>query len=155
MLHHFPTRRALIQATYADVLKHEADLVREFARNLEPETDRLRALTEFIWERYQTGVFQISMDYISEARVDAEELRYVSEESQRFNDALNDVWHVELAAFGCDSGTRQDLINEFMCLIRGMAFQSQWRKDSKYFQKMLRDWRSRAHSILIPKIPSK
>ena len=150
MLHHFPTRKALIQATYANILEIEADQVREFARTLTTGQDRLKALTEFIWERYQAGVFQVSMDYISEARVDPSELDYVSLESQKFNDALNDVWHVELAAFGCDSMTRQAMMNEFMCLVRGMAFQSQWRKDKKYFLNMLRDWQNRAQTTLIP-----
>ena len=125
MLHQFPTRSALIQATYADMLQREAELVRKFARTLEPGQDRIRELTDYIWDRYQSGIFQVTMDYISEARVDLSELDFVSTESQKFNDALNDVWHVELAAFGCDSDTRQAMMNEFMCLVRGMAFQSQ------------------------------
>lgn len=65
------------------------------------------------------------------------ELAYVPVESQKFNDALNDVWHVELAAFGCDAQTRQAMMNEFMYLVRDMAFQSQWRRDSQYFNNML------------------
>jgi AcrR family transcriptional regulator len=150
MMHHFPTRRALIQATYADLLKREAELVRHFAQTLEPSRYRLKALTDYIWQRYQSGVFHVSMDYVSEARVNTDELKYVSEESQKFNDALNDVWHIELAAFGCDAHTRQAMMNEFMCLVRGMAFQSQWRKEPEYFEKMLRDWLVRAESVLIP-----
>ncbi len=151
MLHHFPTRSALIQAAYADMLQTEASLVKQFARTLEPGQTRLKALTNYIWERYQTGVFQVSMDYISEARVDAVELDSVSKESKKFNDALNDVWHVELAEFGCDAQTRQAMMNEFMCLVRGMAFQSQWRKDPEYFHNMLSDWLMRAQSVLIPR----
>lgn len=152
MLHHFPSRNALIRAAYAEMLQDEATLVRNFARTLEPGQDRLKALTDYIWDRYQSGIFHVSMDYISEARVDADELVYVSRESQKFNDALNDVWHVELAAFGCDSQTRQAMMNEFMCLVRGMAFQSQWRKEPEYFHKMLQDWLLRAEAVLIPKI---
>ena len=151
MLHHFPTRVALIQAAYALMLQEEAERLREFARPLRAGQNRLRALTGYIWDRYQSGIFQVSMDYISEARVNEAELAYVSVESQKFNDALNDVWHVELAAFGCDAGTRQVMMNEFMCLVRGMAFQSQWRRDPAYFNNMLENWLSRAQSVLIPK----
>ena len=150
MLHHFPSRASLIQATYAEMLRQEADRLRGFARTLHPGHNRLKALTEYIWERYQSGIFQVSMDYISEARVDADELAYVSDESRKFNEALNDVWNVELQAFDCDAETRQLMMNEFMCLVRGMAFQSQWRDDSEYFQKMLQNWLSRARSILTP-----
>jgi AcrR family transcriptional regulator len=150
MLHHFPSRATLIQATYAEMLRQESNRLREFARTLQPGQNRLKALTEYIWSRYQSGIFQVSMDYISEARVDVDELAYVSDESQKFNDALNDVWHVELAAFGCDTETRQAMMNEFMCLVRGMAFQSQWRDDPDYFQNMLRNWLIRARSVLIP-----
>ncbi|MEP2783575.1 MAG: TetR/AcrR family transcriptional regulator [Pseudoruegeria sp.] len=151
MLHHFPTRSSLIQATYALMLHEEAERLREFARLLKAGQNRLKALTEYIWKRYQSGVFQVSMDYISEARVNKAELAYVTDESQRFNEALNDVWHVELAAFGCDADTRQTMMNEFMCLVRGMAFQSQWRRDPEYFNNMLANWLSRAQSVLIPK----
>jgi len=151
MLHHFPTRAALIQAAYAAMLEEEAERLREFARPLKAGQNRLKALTGYIWERYQSGIFQVSMDYISEARVNDAELAYVSLESQKFNDALNDVWHVELAAFGCDADIRQAMMNEFMCLVRGMAFQSQWRRDPEYFDNMLENWLSRAQSVLIPK----
>ena len=151
MLHHFPSRNALIRAAYADMLQREVTLVRDFARTLPPGQDKLKELTDYIWERYPKGVFHVSMDYISEARVDAEELSYVSDESQKFNDALNDVWHIELAAFGCDPETRQAMMNEFMCLVRGMAFQSQWRREPEYFHKMLRDWLARAQSVLVPR----
>ncbi len=48
------------------------------------------------------------------------------------------------------SQSRRALMNEFMCLVRGLAFQSQWRKDTEYVLKMLYDWRVRAHSVLIP-----
>ena len=150
MLHHFPSRAVLIQATYAEMLRQESIRLREFARTLQPGQNRLKALTEYIWGRYQCGIFQVSMDYISEARVDAEELAYVSGESWKFNEALNDVWHVELATFGCDTETRQAMMNEFMCLVRGMAFQSQWRDDPDYFQNMLQNWLIRARSVLIP-----
>ena len=150
MLHHFPSRASLIQATYAEMLRQESELLRDFARTLQPGQNRLKALTEYIWERYQSGIFQVSMDYIAEARVDADELSYVSAESRKFNDALNDVWNVELEAFGCDAETRQLMMNEFMCLVRGMAFQSQWRNDPNYFQNMLQNWLGRARSVLIP-----
>ncbi len=150
MLHHFPSRAVLIQAVYATMLEREAKKLRAFARALKPGQNRLKALTEYIWQRYQSGIFQVSLDYISEARVDAAELAYVSTESRKFNEALNDVWHVELEAFGCDVDTRQALMNEFMCLVRGMAFQSQWRDDPSYFQEMLQNWLVRARSILIP-----
>lgn len=150
MLHHFPSRAVLIQAVYATMLMREAEKLRAFARALKPGQNRLKALTEYIWLRYQSGIFQVSLDYISEARVDAVELAYVSTESRKFNEALNDVWHVELEAFGCDVDTRQALMNEFMCLVRGMAFQSQWRDDPNYFQEMLQNWLVRARSILIP-----
>ncbi|MTJ04543.1 MAG: TetR/AcrR family transcriptional regulator [Sediminimonas qiaohouensis] len=150
MLHHFPSRASLIQATYAEMLRQESERLRVFARTLQPGQNRLKALAEYIWERYQSGIFHVSMDYIAEARVDADELSYVSAESQKFNDALNDVWNVELEAFGCDVETRQLMMNEFMCLVRGMAFQSQWRKDPEYFQNMLQSWLVRARSVLIP-----
>ena len=126
-------------------------MVRDFARTLAPGHDKLRPLTDQIRESYQKDVFQVSKDYIPQARVDAEELSYVSDESQKFNDALNDVWHIELAAFGCDPETRQAMMNEFMCLVRGMAFQSQWRREPEYFHKMLRDWLARAQSVLVPR----
>ena len=150
MLHHFPSRASLIQATYAEMLRQESELLRDFARTLQPGQNRLKALTEYIWERYQSGIFQVSMDYIAGARVDADELSYVSAESRKFNDALNDVWNVELEAFGCNAETRQLMMNEFMCLVRGMAFQSQWRNDPNYFQNMLQNWLGRARSVLIP-----
>lgn len=151
MLHHFPTRAALIQAAYALMLKEEAERLRDFARPLKAGQNRLKALTGYIWERYQSGIFQVTMDYISEARVNEAELAYVSVESKKFNDALNDVWHVELAAFGCEADVRQSMMNEFMCLVRGMAFQSQWRRDPEYFNNMLENWLFRAQSVLIPK----
>ena len=150
MLHHFPSRASLIQATYAEMLRQESELLRDFARTLQPGQNRLKALTEYIWERYQSGIFQVSMDYIAGARVDADELSYVSAESRKFNDALNDVWNVELEAFGCNTETRQLMMNEFMCVVRGMAFQSQWRNDPNYFQNMLQNWLGRARSVLIP-----
>ncbi|MCF6432975.1 TetR/AcrR family transcriptional regulator [Leisingera sp. MMG026] len=150
MLHHFPSRKELIQAAYAGMLCREADLLRSFTRALKPGQNRLKALTEYIWERYQSGIFQVSMDYLSEARVNETELAYVAAESQKFNEALNDVWHVELAAFGCSADIRQAMMNEFMCLVRGMAFQSQWRDDPAYFQNMLQNWLLRARSTLIP-----
>ena len=151
LLHHYPTRTSLIQATYADMLEKEVRLLRAFARDLKPGQNRVKALAEYIWKRYQSGIFQISMDYISEARVDPEEMSFVSAESRKFNEALNKVWHVELSHFGCDAATRTMMMNEFMCLVRGMAFQNQWRNDPVYFQNMLENWFTRARPLLIPK----
>ncbi len=78
-------------------------------------------------------------------------MAYVSVESLKLNEALNDVWHVKLAAFGCNAQTRQAMINEFICLVRGMAFQSQWHKDPEYHNDMLENWLFRAQSIPILK----
>ena len=64
MLHHFPTRSALIQAAYAVMLQEEAERLRDFARPLKAGQNRLKALTEYIWDRYQSGIFQVTMDYI-------------------------------------------------------------------------------------------
>ncbi|MDA8541010.1 TetR/AcrR family transcriptional regulator, partial [Planktomarina temperata] len=59
MLHHFPSRAVLIQATYAEMLRQESIRLREFARTLQPGQNRLKALTEYIWGRYQCGIFQV------------------------------------------------------------------------------------------------
>lgn len=150
MLYHFPSRTSLIQASYAEMLSRESDRLRAFVRTLRPGQNRLKALAEYIWERYRSGIFQVSMDYISLARIDVDELAYVSDQSQKFNDALNEVWNIELEAFGCEGEARQAMTKEFICLVRGMAFQSRWRDDPEYFQNMLQNWLVRAGSVIIP-----
>jgi len=147
MLHHYPSKALLIEAAFKLLLEEEVKLLVVFSATLKEQGRGIASLARYIWDRYKGRVFLVSVDYLCSARVDAKTRSSVAETSQKFNDALDLVWDGELEELGLPTHDRRAIMNEGMCLIRGMAFQRLWRDDDAYFDEMLENWIDRIKTL--------
>ncbi len=140
LLHHYPSRYELLKAAFGKVLDDEVENLSDFSKNLKQDGTSIRSTVEYIWTRYKGLLFMVTVDYLSQARVDDETLKAVTIEATRFNAKLNDVWDMSLSEVNVTADRRRSYMNQTQCLIRGMALQRIWRKDEIYFDTMLSEW---------------
>lgn len=140
LLHHYPTRIALLKAAFGKVLDDEVQQLANISTKVRSDGSSLGLIVDYIWERYKGRLFLVTVDYLSLARVDDETLAAVSIEAFRFNEKLNGVWDKCLADVDVSFENRRAHMNQTMCLVRGMALQRIWRHDEIYFEQMLKDW---------------
>jgi len=140
LMHHYGSRNDLLKAAFGRILDDEVAMLTRFSENIIHDRSSLKPIIEYIWQRYRGGLFMVTVDYLSQARVDAWTLQSVTTEATRYNDKLNDVWDQILEEVDIPDDKRRSLMNQTMCLIRGMALQRIWRQDDQYFSDMLDDW---------------
>lgn len=140
LLHHFPTRAALLEAAFSLLLEEEAALIEQFSERLTRDGSSLKELIDFIWDRYSGPLFHVTMDYLALARVDDETLKAVVPGASRYIETLNAIWDKCLANVALGQDRKRALMNQTMFIVRGMAFQRVWRDDSAYFEQALEDW---------------
>lgn len=140
LLHHYPTRAALLEAAFSLLLDEEAALIEDFSKGLARDGSSIAMLVNFIRERYTGPLFFVTLDYLSLARVDAETMSTVLPGSVRYIEKLNTIWDGCLADVAVPHDRKQKLMDQTMLMIRGMSFQSIWRQDMAYFDAITAGW---------------
>ncbi|WP_071798467.1 TetR/AcrR family transcriptional regulator [Natronohydrobacter thiooxidans] len=140
LLHHYPTRAALLEAAFSLLLEEEAKLIEEFSEDLSRDGSSVALLVKFIRERYAGALFSVTLDYLSLARVDDETMSAVTPGASRYIETLNRLWDRCLSEVSIPAEQKRNLMNQTMLLIRGMSFQAIWRQDPAYFDKELDAW---------------
>lgn len=140
MLHHFPTRAALLEAAFTMLLEEEARRMDRFSESVARDGSSINELVDFIWERYTGPLFHVTLDFLALARVDDETLGAVIPGATAFAEDLNALWDKSLSGVKIPPDRKRALMNQTLFLIRGMAFQRIWRHEPGYFETVLSEW---------------
>ncbi|SIT02162.1 TetR/AcrR family transcriptional regulator [Paracoccus saliphilus] len=142
LLHHFPTRSDIIIAAMEDLLGEGTREIRETASRVARQEVSLGDFVEFLWQMFSGRFFYISLEFINEARTDAELRERMIPVVRDFHAALDGIWgEFEKQADGLPQSTRVAL-NMTVCLVRGMGVQTVLKDDPDYFRSMLEAWKS-------------
>lgn len=142
LLHHFPARSDIIIAAMERLLGDGTREIREVAERAAKQEVSLEDFVEFLWEMFSGRFFYISLEFINEARTDAELRARMIPVVQDFHAALNGIWaEFEKQADGMPHDARVAL-NLTVCLMRGMGVQTVLKDDPDYFRSMLDVWKA-------------
>lgn len=142
LLHHFPTRSDIIIAAMEELLGEGTREIRETASRVARQEVGLGDFVEFLWQMFSGRFFYISLEFINEARTDAELRERMIPVVRDFHAALDGIWgEFEKQADGLPQSTRVAL-NMTVCLVRGMGVQTVLKDDPDYFRSMLEAWKT-------------
>lgn len=142
LTHHFRSKEHLI-TTAIDAHLHSvtADLS-AFASTLDPETADSDTIVDFLWEMMSNGLFQMTLEYLPETRVNPDFRAEIVPVVRKFHTELDNVWAILAQRYDLPTATASVLMNMALCLIRGMIAQSVVRFDRPYFEHMLEEWKA-------------
>ena len=142
LLHHFPTRSDIIVAAMEDLLGEGTREIREITAKVARKDVSLGEFVEFLWQMFSGRFFYLSLEFINEARTDAELRARMIPVVRDFHAALDGIWkEFEKQAEGQPQGTLVAL-NMTVCLVRGMGVQTVLKDDPAYFRSMLETWKT-------------
>lgn len=148
MLHHFPTKEALISAAVEKLLDEEILQVRLMAGAYQKKELTLEDFVDFLWERFSGRLFMITIDYLSVARTDDAIRAAIQPVSLQFNKSLNEIWTQFFLRKDKSAHDVEVLLNTTLCLMRGMGVQTIVRKDKDYFNAIIRFWKTKLREAL-------
>lgn len=145
LLHHFPSREALIVACMEASLEDGTRQIQEMAHKVRTEEVTLEAFLDFLWGLFSGRFFYLALEMTSAARNDDSLRAPMTPIVKRFHEALDTIW-VEF----CHPGARTPvqarvILNMTLCLFRGMGIQTILRTDTPYYDELLKAWK-----VLLP-----
>jgi AcrR family transcriptional regulator len=148
LLHHFPARSDIMIAAMEHLLEDGTRQIRGVAVKVAQQQVCLEDFVEFLWQMFSGRFFYISLEFINEARTDAELRDRMFPLVKDFHAALDGIWsEFEKQAEGMPKATRV-VLNLTICLVRGMGVQTVLKKDPEYFRSLLDAWKSVLPSLL-------
>jgi AcrR family transcriptional regulator len=148
LLHHFPARSDIMIAAMEHLLEDGTRQIRGIAVKVAQQQISLEDFVEFLWKMFSGRFFYISLEFINEARTDAELRARMVPLVKDFHAALDGIWsEFEKQADGAPRATRV-VLNLTICLVRGMGVQTVLKNDPEYFQSMLDAWNTVLPSLL-------
>jgi AcrR family transcriptional regulator len=152
MLHHFPTKNALVVATLEHVFEQATLLSRARADAIQPNADLIAAVIEDAREFFFNAHFRVALDVVLSTATDADLRDFVLLLSQRARRPVEAAWAQALAARGVSAEIAGDLVALSMGLVRGMAIRSLWENDEAWFERLFGLWRRMAERYLAPEL---
>lgn len=143
LLHHFPTKEALLTEALRSLLLHEAAEAERTANSVLDQSLTTDQFIDFVWERFSGDLYMVSMEFVNAARTDPKIKAALVPVAQEFNDAYARIWE-KIAGESSDPGIqkRQKVeITAIMCLARGMATQTIWRDEPELFRETIDYWK--------------
>ena len=148
MLHHFPSKEVLIAAAIEKLLDDEIDFIRAEAGAYSRKEKSIDDFVDFLWSRFSSRLFMITIDFLSSARTDDRLREAVIPVSLHFHDSLNEIWSQFFHYEKSSPEKVQTLLNTTLCLMRGMGIQTVIRDDDAYFNSIRNCWKQILHSQL-------
>lgn len=148
MLHHFPSKEILIAAAIEKLLDDEIEFIRAEAGAYSRKEKSIDDFVDFLWSRFSSRLFMITIDFLSSARTDDRLREAVIPVSLHFHDSLNEIWSQFFHYEKSSPEKVQTLLNTTLCLMRGMGIQTVIRDDDGYFDSIRNCWKQILHSQL-------
>ena len=151
MLHHYPTKVALLSATFEYLHDQISRDVERLIEEAEKEGLTWPDLLDEIMERYFQGrLWDAFLEIMVAARTDRDLWKQLVPTVQKYYAQVDDVWHRHFTTNDVDSEI-VTLLNLSLCVIRGMALQMLLRDDPQYYEQIMRQWKA----IIAPLVKKK
>lgn len=141
LTHHFRSKEHLITTAIDSHLQGVTEGLAAFAETIDPATAEIDQIVDYLWQMMSNGLFQLTLEYLPEARVNDDFLQQIVPVVKRFHIELERIWAIFAQRYNLPKNHAPVLINITMCLFRGMIAQSIVRRDKPYFDQMLAEWK--------------
>ncbi|MGQ7249831.1 TetR/AcrR family transcriptional regulator [Halomonas sp. V046] len=141
LIHHYPTKEALMQAALEDLLAREVDSVRDMAEAVRSGQMDFNRLLEALHEHFKGDLFMVTLEYLTAARTDDAILSVLEPLAATFNRNLEAIWDQLVSSTEHSSRENRVALNATLCMMRGMGAQSIWRDDPDLYRDMLVFWK--------------
>ncbi|GHG14568.1 MULTISPECIES: TetR/AcrR family transcriptional regulator [Amycolatopsis] len=148
LLHHFPTREAMLGATIRALMERNELAVREAAAALPAELDRVTRAVRVLGASMVRPAFVAELELWAAARTDHQLRDVLRDEEKR---ARRDLYRVVDDVFGADlvTGDRYPMVASLTVqFLRGLAISDVLRGEGGATERLLEDWASVARAIL-------
>lgn len=142
LLHHYPSRQALLQEALRHRLNAEIADTAAMAEAIKTDEMDLDGFLHEMWRRFSGSLFMITMEFLTAARTDPAIREALVPVAQDYNRQLDEIWDRLLADIPGIRSQRRVALNATLCLLRGMATQSIWRDEPQVFLDMLEFWKN-------------
>lgn len=143
LLHHFPTKEALLKEAMAQLLRREIDEIRALAAAIDTGALDIDGFLAALWQKFSGPLFMITLEFVTATRTDPAIRESFRPLAIAFNASLDEIWERFFHAAGSDDDPagRRRALTATLCFLRGMGTQSVWRDDPAFFADMLAYWR--------------
>lgn len=148
LTHHFASREDLLVEAIAWMLDQATLGLRRLSDAYPAPTMPIDDLVDYLWEMMASGLFQVTMEYLPEARHNASFRERLLPVVREFHAALDASWARLSVVAGIPPEEAQVSLNATMCLIRGMIAQNVLRNDPAYYEAMLGWWKGQLRAWL-------
>lgn len=135
--HHFASKEEIVVSAIRRQLRESTERLHAMALAIREEGGSTDRIVDFIWALMTDRLYYVTMEYLPEARHNAEFKRQVVVVVREFHDGLDAVWAELARQIGADVRRASTVMNATMCLIRGMIAQTTIRDDPGYFEELL------------------
>lgn len=142
LTHHFPSREAIISASVADLLSKTTRDLHRFAEEFMARGGSSDEIVDYIWRMMDDRLFYVTMEYLPEARHNADFRADLIPMVKDFHAGLDAIWDALAARAGTAPDHTRTVMNATMCLFRGMISQTVLRPDDPaYYEGLQRFWK--------------
>jgi AcrR family transcriptional regulator len=151
LTHHFNSKEEIIAAAVSHQLNNATAQLHAMAEGIRRSGGSSDEIVDYLWRMMNDRLFYVTLEYLPEARHNAEFRQRIIPVVKEFHEGLNSVWAELAGQVGVEVDHALVLMNTTMCMIRGMIAQSAVRVDPKYFNALLDFWKEKMRSELMPK----
>lgn len=138
MLHHYPTKVALLSAAFKYLHDQVAADVSALISQAESDGHEWAELLDEIMERFFNGrLWDVFLEIMVAARTDQALWEQLVPTVMKYYYDVDQVWHQHFSAADADLAVTTRF-NLAMCVLRGMAVQKLLRDDPDYYQNIMR-----------------
>jgi len=141
LTHHFENKEAIIAAAVSRQLSACTTALHERAQVIRRSGGSSDEVVDCLWQMMSDRLFYVTLEYLPEARHNAEFRQRILPVVQEFHSGLNAVWAELAETSGVDLERVLSLMNATMCIIRGMIAQTTVKDDPVYFTGLLDFWK--------------
>lgn len=146
LTHHFAGREAIISESIARMLHLVTEDLHRFAADFSDRQGSSDEIVDYLWRIMSDRLFYVTMEYLPEARHNAQFKARLIPVVREFHDGLDAVWTALAERTGADPHRVGVVMNATMCLIRGMIAQTVLRDDPPYYAELLSFWKAQIRS---------
>lgn len=141
LTHHFESKEAIVADAVSRQLRACTAALHRHAVAIRRTGGSSDDLVDYIWRMMNDRLFYVTMEYLPEARHNADFRHRILPVVKEFHEGLNAVWGELAEKSGVEVTRALVLMNATMCMIRGMIAQTTVKDDPAYFATLLDFWK--------------
>jgi AcrR family transcriptional regulator len=140
LMHHFSTKAELVIAAGAHIYEEHIKNGRRIAASLAARKNPLEAFISDCVEVYLGAAFIPTTEMMIAARADPLMNAPFQAFMHRYRETMNGIWIEVFTSAGYGRQEASFLIMSTLNLVRGMAINSIWQRDIRYYKTFLKEW---------------